>query len=509
MGIVAIFVDTAQPGFDISVKEGKIQENFLELLQKQSGWKLEKKFYKVAYNNRAIAPSSMDRLEATDRFNIYVAKHHIFSCAKLNVMLGMAIVGNMSPLFGDVQAKPTNSLDPTENSAFISYVKNYVESLEPSDSDPVPKMTRFFTSSTLYFYMLERLPEVEDDEYYILPWNTGTDALLRGCLDIEVWKAYWETYGTGDHRFVVREPALYVLQSPISECALRYPKPPLDSLWSDQFYVEQNHTNWWFDSDVHIQGIIADDGFFLMLQADTVPAWEDNIVPAVPLYFGKIDGVKGDVTDGSGAIAFFGGTVPDVNLASIPKFDFNDFKKTAYQKVLLPILKNYPRHPSNGVDTVMVHRGKAGARYQAYYLSWNTAPNQMPPDREDRHDSDFTVGIDRQYPRAWNQHEADEYAYSFNPSKYSDKLYTSKIYLIHPEEGIRGSLKYCLGVVPVGLSVGTKIRVLRDPCGAEGKPIYDKYRYLLVDGVSPVTKRPGTAYRPIGLGLLEEPGTEV
>ncbi len=501
---LSVYVDTGNLSDAEKVIEGKFQERFLALLQSQSSnvWSLAKKFYKVAYSKSYIDPGHNP--QQSDEIPVKVAQHYILKNSNIsNTYLGIALIGEMSILWGSLseEERPVNSLNLAENQSFISVIQEKIDELETDTSSSDLKMTKFFNPASVYFYVTDRLPSIIEGGWGLLPWGTTPgslgyiEGLERACLDVEVWNAY---YSAG--KFVIREPELNVMQSPITKCILRYSKQPIEDLYSEEYDVVQNDTNWWYDSEVHIKGCIDDYGFFLIVQADNVPAWEDNIVPCIPLYFGRVDVVE----DNDSCVAFFGGTMPDVTLNQVAAFDFDDPDRDEFQKYILPILKTYPRHPSNGLDTVMVKRCKYGARYQSYYLAWGATPNIMPPDRENKHVTEFTDSIVRDYPRAWNQHKADEYAYWFNPSQYSKKIHTSKIYIVHPEEGVRGNLRWSVGLSPIGVSNGNKIRVMIDPCGTEQRPVYEYYRYNLIDGVSPLTKRPGTPYRPIGLGIRED-----
>lgn len=48
--------------------------------------------------------------------------------------------------------------------------------------------------------------------------------------------------------------------------------------------------------------------------------------------------------------------------------------------------------------------------------------------------------ITRKYPRAWNNLRFGYYNYDFNSSRYSDKVHTSRAYVVHPEDGVVGRL---------------------------------------------------------------------
>jgi hypothetical protein len=85
----------------------------------------------------------------------------------------------------------------------------------------------------------------------------------------------------------------------------------------------------------------------------------------------------------------------------------------------------------------------------------------------------------------------------FNPSLYTNKVHSSCIYVVHPEEGVRGLLSDMIGVVPLSLVDGDKLIV------NEGE-FQGTYRFLLVEGYSALTAQPGVAYKPIGVGLRVE-----
>lgn len=489
---------------DTKVKEGSFQEDFADILS-AGGWSIAKTFYKIAYPDYVIDPEYLSaNFQPYNIIPINVAKHVILensNPAFSKTFLGVAMRGVLSPRWDSLSAnKPVNAVSPEQSAGFTEWVKGQVEALEDEDDSA----TKFFTSSELYFYIVEKIPSVAGESWNTIPFTSG--ALEQGCLDVEVWKAYYKQVvgvGGSSYKFTIVEPELVLVQSPITKCTTRYASPPLESLYNVTFDVVETRTNWWADSDISVIGYIDNDAAFFVLQADVVPAWEDNVVPSIPFYLGRIrpfENDEGELLDYD-AVAFFAGTAPSGAISEIPMFDFTNYDKSKYQKTLMPILKDYPRHPSNGVDTVTVHRARRGARYQAYFLSWNSSLDDILPSRSERHNTDFTSDtFDRQYPRAWQHPESDEYLYCFNPSRYSDKIHTSRIYVMHPEEGLVGHLYHAIGMASIGITSG-KVRVIVDPCSVDR---YEYYKYMVVDGVSPLTKRPGTVYRPIGLGILDD-----
>ncbi len=180
-------------------------------------------------------------------------------------------------------------------------------------------------------------------------------------------------------------------------------------------------------------------------------------------------------------------------LAASGRFDYDDVDLK--QPLLLPMLKEYQGSPSNGIDSVMVNRNKYGARYQAHYLSWALAPNDMPPLRED--------SKGHKHPRAWNNYLTDVYKFKFNTSRYSEKTHSSRATLIHPEDGKFGTLRNVILVSPLTIMNGDELEVVKDHC-APDEDKFSIYSYMLVEGISPLTKRPATAFRPAGLGIIKE-----
>lgn len=195
----------------------------------------------------------------------------------------------------------------------------------------------------------------------------------------------------------------------------------------------------------------------------------------------------------SGTAATKEGANLEASLKASEMFDFDSSKGT--QKVLLPVMKDYLHYPSNGLDSVMVKRTKLGARYQAHYIAWAVPSSSMPPMRED--------DKQRQYPRAWNQYSEESYLYQFNPSRYSDKVHSSRPILVHPEDGKFGTLRNVILTSPLTIMNGDELITAKDQCAPEEKDRYELYSYYLVEGLSPLTKKPATAYRPAGLGILK------
>lgn len=196
--------------------------------------------------------------------------------------------------------------------------------------------------------------------------------------------------------------------------------------------------------------------------------------------------------------ALFSGTAYNKEGATLEKaleqsadFDYDDVD--IKQEITLPVMKDYPNYPSNGVDSVMVKRNKYGARYQAHYLSWNVPSNLMPPVRENSEG--------QKHPRAWKDYMNEQYKYQFSPSRYSGKAHSSRALLVHPEDGTFGTLRNVILTSPLTIMNGDELKAVKDYCDEENK--YEVYSYYLVEGISPLTKRPATAFRPAAIGILK------
>jgi hypothetical protein len=486
------FVDTTPAAAPVKITESDIQKQFGKLLG-TNGWNggsvagdaTALKFIKIAYPNMLLNKNASSPL-FDSKINFTFARHYLYKNGD-GKYLGLAMIGKGYIRFEDIKALQAGY---TTHTAFTTWLASNEDLLGQLVLD---KLGDTISNTVWYYYIVEKEPDMtyatdltlggESFPTICSAWVQTDDDMKRFALDAEVTKTGY-TATSGADKFIIREAKSDVMQSPIATSIVRTSR--LEDLYSEDYEYPQQQTNWWSDSEIRVQGNVTSDSLFLMIQADNVPAWEGAVVPTIPLYFSKIDALD----TGDNAYAFFTGTVAagDVSADAVANFDMDDPSRTNFVSTILPILKTYPGKPSNGVDTVMITRSKFGARYQEYFLSWNTGPNLMPPDRSN---------LGKDYPRAWNNFKQEEYKFQFNPSRYSDKVHSSKIYLVHPEEGVRGSLSSTIGLSALNFNSG-KLRVRREHCPT---PKYDIYRYFLAEGVSPLTKRPGTAFRPIGVGI--------
>ncbi|WP_151734140.1 hypothetical protein [Paenibacillus tengchongensis] len=469
------FIDTTPASFTHKVTENDLQPRLGDLLQ-TAGWTVAANFKKIVLDAELLKSGAGSSGNLS--YPITVAEHFIYA-NKLGHMFGVAITGRWSMKYADFEVKPT-----TQN-------------LESFGDSMTKLFHRYRSPQTLYVYIVEKLnglaPNGKD---IVLAWKeTGEAEQLRAAVDIEVESSVWKANSSsGNPTFTIDKADGTRMQSPIMQAGLR--ANFMEQYFDSTVNSTVQYTNWWPDSEISIRGTLSEDTLFFILQADNVPAPEGNLVPIIPLYFGKLDAVE----EGDDAYALFAGTVPLKNTAKeVAEYDYDNTADR--QPNIMPILKTYPSFPANGLDNVMIHRSKLGARYQAHYLSWNSPANAMPPART-------SADGKRDYPRAWNNAENPLYKYNFNPSRYSGKVHTSKVYVVHPEEGVRGSLKDAVALSAFSFNAN-KLRIKKNECPDE----FDVYRYFLVEGVSPLTKKPGTQFRPAGIGLflntVDKEGNEV
>ncbi|MGD6829018.1 hypothetical protein [Bacillus pumilus] len=602
------YIDSTPREYPSKFEEDNLQDMFAELLT-NNGWVVERTFYKAAYDTRA-------HYKTRSRVNYAAAKHTIFRNSD-GILFGLATVGYFDLKFRQEEEipirTPGDGLTPSWNEWIRTQYENTV------------------TRSSLYFYMLEKMPNEElipdnglativtmpgmgnseyqtkrdmdsdvvktfynpdlsddyDEESRDLNFdgkllNASKYHVIRSALDIEVWETKWVEKFL---EVVIVKTDPRVMQSPINKANLR----------AEHLDVVENpiwHTNWWTDSEVTVQGHVDSKGIFLVLQADTAPAWEHNLVPTVPLYFGPLKSmIEGEEDEG---YALFSGAVPPVttnkdednrsvlvvretvssqalripvsglfNLGELPAYlevagsdeivkivdkeiiddsefrdgigyvtvergqlgttkklipmstNLNALSEKSYSTIdfdhlislfdfddpeaqggtlIQPLLKLYPNHPSNGIDSVIVSRSRFGARYQAHYLSWGATTNEMPPLRR---------GADKikKYPRSYEpMEETQNYKYQHNPSRYSEKTPSTRIYVSHPEEGNRGYLDKAIAFNPQGLRA-SKLKVMKEGCPDQ---VYGMYKPMKLGAVSPLTKVPATPFRPAGLGIYIE-----
>jgi hypothetical protein len=418
-----------------------------------NGWTLVERFKKAAYSSMYCGNSYSYQPDTIVDFA--VAEHIIFENA-LGNKFGMARVWkNQTLKMQDLPADIRSAMSAfNQSSKTIADVHDFIINLFDPDEISI---------ADIYFYMLKDFTGVQQP--YI---SANTSNTVNDSLDIENLSGEpinINGYGKWDNKYTQPQN----MQSPIVQVKLR---------------SNALNGNWWPDSKVRVEGLVSDETVFLLIQCDNAAAYEGAEVPVVPVYFGQIEPLSPTDTMEP---ALWAGSAP-----TSKTYDYSNPNQKFVTNPIFPFGKTYPKNPGNGIDDIIVRRTKYGAYYQAYYLAWQTGPEAMPPNRQ--------TSDGKQYPSAWKNQQNDEYAFRFNPSSYTKRIHVSRAYVIHPEEGVKGFLRDTVMLSPIGLINGDRMRLKKAAC----PNVYEIYKYHVVDAVSPMTKRPATAYRPAALGIFEK-----
>ncbi|ANB66133.1 putative major virion structural protein (plasmid) [Anoxybacillus sp. B7M1] len=429
--------------------EAGLFDSFISLVT-TNGWTLKNRFKKVSYSPQFLQNSAFTPGQLVD---FAIAEHVIFENA-LGNKFGMARVWKNSKLI-------FQNLDPQIRNAMSASITS-----SKTIQDVYDYLAAFFnvneiSIADMYFYMINDFSPLSKP--YISSNQSDT---TKDCLDVENLSG--KPVGSGAN--VGWENTDYYpqnMQSPIVQVKLR----------------NALNGNWWPDSKVRVEGLASDETVFLLVQCDNAAAYEGAEVPVVPIYFGQIEPLSDSDTMEP---ALWAGSAP-----TSKTYDYSDPTKKFITNPILPFGKTYPKNPGNGIDNIIVRRTKYGAYYQSFYLSWQTGPEAMPPDRQ------TTDG--KRFPSAWKNEQNEEYSFRFNPSSYTKRIHVSRAYVLHPEEGVKGYLRDTVLLSPIGLINGDRLRLKKAAC----PNVYEIYRYQLVDAVCPATKRPATPYRPAAFGILQ------
>ncbi|WP_248499806.1 hypothetical protein [Staphylococcus aureus] len=448
-----------------TVTEGGFLTELAALLV-ANGWTQEGSFRKVGFDltkfySNTFNSGSIPADQVT--FPLAVADHIIVKNAN-NELFGISRICNVTRKYGDVPASlkvasgfPDSSkltTDETSRKALHTWMHNQYEE-------------NAVDTSELYFYMLNKVPVPPTGDKAMYPVNS-----VQAAIDVENLSYKPMTSGNG-YIFEKASSDLLTMQSPMMKIKTR------DIGTASNGWL----TNWWSDSKIRLEGLISNKTCSIVIQADNTAAYDENKVPSLPIYMGQI--VPLNPADDKASVLYGGMAVSDA------EFDYTD-PKFLVTAPLLPLEKQYPKNPGNGIDNLIVKRTKLGAYYQAYYFAHQAAPDKMPPDR---------VSTDsRQYGSAWKNERNEEYQYKYNPSGYTRKTHVSRAYVAHPEEGIRGYLADMIMTSSMGLLNGDRMKMKKEAC----PDAYDVFKYFLVDAVSPMTKRPGTAFSPAAFGIFEK-----
>ncbi|MED0665699.1 hypothetical protein P4T04_05125 [Bacillus badius] len=449
--------------------EETLQTDFIELAV-ANGWTLVKRFKKASFRFGDIYYSGVGTVldPASTTIRLKLADHALIKNST-NDIYGIARICEPKLTWGEIPAEFKTGQYPnrealTDDSNLREQFHEWL--LTKWDENNVD-------TSKIYFYMLKSAPDIPEDFEVVYP--TLDNLGVRDVLDIEllsytpIKKSANETY-----EFSPSNAQHLIMQSPMVPVSTRN-IGTADNGWL---------TNWWPDSKIKVEGFIDDETVVLLIRADSTAAYNENQVPLIPIYFGSL--IPLNSNDTGHASLFAGSATPNGNY----KYD-SSTPFISGSSILMPLQKKYPQNPGNGIDNIIVKRGLQGAYYQAYYLSAHTGPEKMPPNRQDN--------TGRQFPSAWKNAGNDEYNYP-PISSYSNKAAVSRAMVMHPEERQRGYLKNIVLAESVGPRNNTRLKVKKAAC----PNVFEFYKYFVVDAVSPITKRPAVAYRPMAIGIFEK-----
>lgn len=436
-----------------------------------NGWTLESTFKKLGYrfSDMFYRPGFTYNDNDMNKFKIYYADHVIVRNAT-GELFGIARINSSEKIYRDLPTKFKDTLNvkhpASENLVTDSTLRDELHRWMMEQRNE-----NLMDASELFFYMLKDLPIVDSAVLNVYPLDTP-----QGVIDVENlgYRPISTTSGNGSsYSFEVQNSHPEIMQSPMMRVKTREVGTTTNG-WM---------TNWWPDSKISVEGSVSAETVALIIQCDNTAAYADNNVPTIPIYMGQL--VPKDPADTNESVLFGGTAVAD------PEYDYrSEIPHTAVP--IMPINKSYPKNPGNGIDNLIVKRGRLGAYYQANSLSFFTTSDKMPPDRISKDG--------RSYASSWKNQENEEYQYRFNPSSYYDKVVVSHAEVVHPEEGVRGHLKDMLMTSSIGLVNTDRLRMKREAC----PDVFDLYKYFVVDAVSPMTKSPAIATSPAGFAVFEK-----
>jgi hypothetical protein len=565
-------------------------------------------------NNPVFVHVFMAGTKLTDVASVHVAEHRIFRNHS-GKLYGLAVYGHIQDYFYNTRTSrpyfcPVRLYKTRQMQAFDAVVDMEVRGDDFFTWANTQFRTKYFRRPALYAYQLEsHIPASFRPSGHRICWNG--DDLKRAVLDIEMVRAgYAPSYqGIEKLQFQVLDHFPAVYQSPILEMDYRnvnvetYASLPADG-------YRRHETNWFNDATITLSGFIDVRTALFLMQADSSPAFDKNIVPLTPLYMGDIDPMEGDTSgtevvthtekltgsltlqpggdiqsktfDVTGVLAadstikiwmtgdfhsnnmqhrqctvyvngervvtargngtdyfvgeFFSGGFSDQSdvvvtaettqfidsvvtvrfeitaiKKEVPGYDalfggtaykgsveegskYSYQQKTPYFQPIFPLLKSYPFHPANGIDTIIVRNNKSLARYQKHYISALTWPNDMPPQRRTKEGEE--------YPRAWKRFGNDAYMYRFNPSQYTNEVESGSMDVMNPEEGKHGQLRHMLAIHPLSMMNKDELYLSEQRCPDKIVEFY----YFLTDAISPLTKRPSVVFSPSAVAVRRSEG---
>lgn len=480
------YIDNVEQ-LDYKLYDKTAMEDFGKILE-MNGWTKVKHFYKVVIGRKQFRyPGVHEGTNVSADYIPYIhaSAHHVLYQNAKGKILGMAeILTDSYKILPTAIYKGDRSTGGTNaNGEMDEFIENFPRIF---DNNKVKGL--------IYFYTVENTPEIRDGAVSITyPLTSLTDEIhYSTALDVEVGElcmypvsfvatgetSYTHLFQKSANDAGIREKVNpRVMQSTIVPVELFNSVTEEDSV--DNVYSALNK---WDDSSITVKGRIDGNNIIVMLQSDTSANWSNNKYPIVPLFFGEVEMENGE----EDVYCLFGGVTPPT-----ATYDFSSLTKYAGNvktKLVIPTLKAYPSYPGDGINNAVLSRTRGGARYQAVYLSWGASPNSMPPVKEG------TGG--KKYPGAWDFKVKN---FGFNPSRYSNSIHTSHIYIVHPEDGVIGKLRNIVGLQTFATN-NPELRILREDCPVK---VTDAYQVFTVGAICPFTKTPSTTYALAGIAIKD------
>ncbi|MGE7624640.1 hypothetical protein ACQKMD_16760 [Viridibacillus sp. NPDC096237] len=456
------------------IKKLLTEENFskgIVDLAVKNGWTLLKTFKKLSYNFQGIFYGNAIPTEPDDvKLPFKIATHSLIKNSRGDIY-GIARICDLEIKYKDIPTKFKSGSLPNQtllctNSELREELHTFLFGKE--------EIIKIDTSK-VYFYMIHEEPKFLDIENFRIVYPSQA-VKAADVLDIELQGYEPIKEKTNVYKFEPTINHTLMRQSPMVNASMRQ-TGQIDNGWL---------TNWWPDSTIKIEGFVNEEVLALMVRADSTPAFHDNQVPMLPVYFGHVVSL---LPSDSGNAALFAGTA-----VNSPAYAYNTTTPhVPASQILMPLNKKYPQFPGNGIDNIIVKRGIQGAFYQGYNFKTFAQPEKAQPDRKDDQG--------RQFVSAWKNENNNEYTYP-PTSLYNNKAAVTKAYITHAEERDRGYLKYLIFAPSIGPRNGAKLKNKKASC----PDVFEYYKYFVSDAVSPITKRPSIVYRPIGIGIFEKEG---
>lgn len=183
------------------------------------------------------------------------------------------------------------------------------------------------------------------------------------------------------------------------------------------------------------------------------------------------------------------------------------------EQTLSPIARNYHDNieVGDGLSNVIVRRTKDDKYFRPHVFLWLAPPHYSIPEEKEYSAGDEGIVFER----VGGMSTKKSYAYQFNPSRYSDEIDGSPVYIADLETGLYGRLPHIIFLNPLSMVDGDGLDVVNEceqcPGGEEPYGVV-KYTFRQITAshtpmtypINPQGKIHASAYRPAGIGVRAE-----